>query len=353
MVRIKKELFGTTQNNNIYKLILENDNKMKVSFLNLGATNFELIVPDNNLNLVDVSLQYENLDNIYLNPTYLGAVVAMNCNRIEGGEFKLSDKIYKLEVDANNNNIHSIPNVLKSKILDYEMKNNNDGSASLLFKYNFKDMEQGFPGDTEFYVKYTLNDNNELIINFSATSNKDTIFNPTSHMYYNLSGQDKNDLSEQYLCINSDKYLEVNENFIPKNIKEVKNTPFDFTKEKCILENINDNHEQLKVCNGYDHCYLINDNKDGNGLKKVAYAYSKITGIRLDIISDSEAVQLYTANFIGNDLKGKNGVIYKKKGAFCLETEFVPNSINDYRFTKPILKANIHKEFTTILKFSA
>ena len=357
MVKASVDIFGKIQDILIYEYILENKNKMKVSFLSIGGTNNKIIVPDKNGKLIDVSLQYRNVfyiaDNNY---GFLGAIISRNCNRIEDGIAKISGAIYKLDKNDGNNNLHSGLDVFNKKDIEGEIEGNG-ASASVIFKYHFLDGEQGFPGNMDFSVKYTLDDDNNLYIHYEAISDKDTIFNPTSHMYFNLSGHDKNDLSNHSIMINAKKYCELKENYIPKSEKDVINTVFDFNKEKNILNALNEglnNDEQVKLCKGFDHCFIIDKNSyKYKNMNLVAKAHASDTNITMEVYSDSVAVQFYTANFISGGDYGKNGIKYENHGSFCLETEYVPNAINDNRFDSPLLKAGVKKEFTTILKFSA
>lgn len=356
MVKAKKEEFGKIQDKTIYKYTLENNNKMKVSFLSIGGTNYEIVVPDKNGNLVDVSLQYRDIFDIFDNHGSLGAIVSRNCNRIEAGIAKINGAEYKLEVDAKNNNLHSGPDVFRKKIVEGVIEEGG-GKASVTFNYHFKDMEQGFPGEMDFSIKYTLDDDNNLYLHYEGVSDKDSIFNPTSHIYFNLSGHDKNDLSCHSIMINAKKYCEVKENLIPKDEKEVKDTVFDFNNEKNIVEAIKDgltNDSQVKLCKGFDHCFIIDKNSYKNdNMNLVARAHANDTNITMEVYSDSVAVQFYTANAVAGGNEGKTGEKYQNQGAFCLETEFVPNAINDNRFDSPLIKASVKKEFTTILKFLA
>ena len=357
MVKASVDIFGKIQDIFIDEYILENKNKMKVSFLSIGGTNNKIIVPDKNGKLIDVSLQYRNVFYMAdINHGFLGAVISRNCNRIEGAIAKINGVDYKLDKNDGANNLHSGYDVFNKIDIQGEIEENGD-SASIIFKYHFKDMEQGFPGNMDFSVKYTLDDENNLYIHYEAISDKDSIFNPTSHIYFNLSGHDTNDLSNHSIMINAKKYCEVNENFIPKNEKKVINTVFDFNKEKNLIDALNDginNDPQVKLCKGFDHCFIIDkDSHKYKNMNLVAKAHASDTNITMEVYSDSDAVQFYTANYIEGGDFSKTGIKYENHGSFCLETEYVPNAINDDRFDSPLIKAGVKKEFTTILKFSA
>ena len=357
MVKASVDIFGKIQDIYIEEYTLENKNKMKVSFLSIGGTNNKIIVPDKNGKLIDVSLQYGNV--IYIaenNHGFLGAVISRNCNRIEDGIAKINGVDYKLDKNDGTNNLHSGPNVFNKIDIQGEIEKNGD-TASVIFKYHFENGEQGFPGNMDFSVKYTLDDDNNLYIHYEAISDKDSIFNPTSHIYFNLSGHDTNDLSKHSIMINAKKYCELKDNLIPKEEKDVINTIFDFNKEKNILDTLKDglkNDDQVKLCKGFDHCFIIDKNSyKYKNMNFVARAHAIDTNITMEVYSDSTAVQFYTANFISGGDYGKSGKKYENHGSFCLETEYVPNAINDNRFDSPLIKAGVKKEFTTILKFSA
>ena len=357
MVKASVDIFGKIQDIYIEEYTLENKNKMKVSFLSIGGTNNKIIIPDKNGKLIDVSLQYQDVFYIAdINHGYLGAIISRNCNRIKDGIAQISGVEYKLYKNNGYNNLHSGPDAFCKKDIEGKIEENGN-SASVIFNYHFVNGEQGFPGNMDFSVKYTLDDDNNLYIHYEAISDKDSIFNPTSHIYFNLSGQDTNDLSKHSIMINAKKYCEVNEDFIPKSINEVENTVFDFRNEKNILDSLNEglaNNSQVKLCKGFDHCYIIDkDSYRYNNMNLVAKAHASDTNIMMEVYSDSTAVQFYTANFISGGDYGKTGKKYVDHGSFCLETEYVPNAINDNRFDSPLIKAGVKKEFTTILKFSA
>lgn len=200
-------------------------------------------------------------------------------------------------------------------------------------------------------VRYTLTEDNELKILYEALSDKDTIFNPTNHSYFNLSGHNNKDATNQQLWLNSKYFTPVKDsNSIPTGeIKPVKNTPMDFTSIKKINQNINDEYEQLMFCGGYDHNFVIDKQKEG--IEIIGKLYDENTHLTMEVYSDTPGVQFYSGNNIAGGPIGKDNTVYENRCAICLETQFFPDSINNENFKSPILKAGDKYESTTIYKF--
>lgn len=345
---IEKIHFGLTRDNdNVFKFRIKNNNKMEAIVTNYGATLVSLLIPIENEN-VDVVLGYDNLEDYILNPKFFGTTIGPNCNRINNASFTLNNRTYNLEKNDNNNNLHSGGNGLHSVVWDYNI---NEEENSLEFTYLNKNEAQGFPGNLNVKVKYTLTDDNELKISYEGISDEDTVVNLTNHSYFNLSGHNSKDATSQLLWLNSKYFTPVeNSNSIPTGeIRSVKGTPMDFTEPKRINTQINEKYDQLLFAGGYDHNFVIDKQKEG--IEKIAKLYDEKTNITMEVYSDTVGVQFYTGNFISGGPIGKNNTLYEDRCGVCLETQFFPDSINNENFKSPILKSGEKYNSTTIYKF--
>lgn len=211
-------------------------------------------------------------------------------------------------------------------------------------------MEEGYPGNLKVDVIYQLTEYNSIKIEYRAISDKDTVVNLTNHSYFNLRGHSSGDVLEQKLMINSNKFTLNNKYSIPTGeIKNVENTPMDFRKLKAIGENINDSDEQIEFGQGYDHNWILNSNGDLNVLS--AKLVDELTGRVMEMYTTNIGVQIYSGNFLDGNEIGKENTAYKRRSGICLETQFVPNAINDVSFESTLLKANDEYRHTTIYKF--
>lgn len=343
--------FGKTKSNENVDLInLTNNNGMTARITNLGATLVSLLVTPKNGKSVDVVLGFDNLDDYLVNHCYFGAIVGRNCNRIGNACFKINGKTYNLDKnERNKNNLHSGFNGYQKRIWNYSLKNETN---SVSFKLHSPDMDQGFPGSFDITVTYTLTDDNELKISYDGISDKDTVANMTNHTYFNLNGHNSGTVLSHLVQINSKKFAEVDNESIPTGeLIDVENTPLDFTNFRKISDGIDSEFEQIKLTKGYDHSFLINKTKEG--LEKIANVKSDKTNISLEVFSDCPALQFYTGNYIDEvPQTGKGGYLYPNRSGLCLETGFLPNSINQDKFKSPLLKANTRYLSTTIYKFN-
>ncbi len=306
-----------------YKLI--NKNGISIIILSYGGIIREINTPNKNGDFENIVLNHKlNLE--YLTDSfYLGAVIGRYANRIAKSTFKLDKNIFHVDENDGENHLHGGYSGFHKKhwkLIEYDKK-----GKFVILSINSLDLESGYPGNLNCNVKYSLNDKNEFKIEFFAKSDKDTIFNPTSHSYFNLAPT-KNSILEHKLKINSDNFIPINNECIPNgSIKSVINTPFDFTKFKKINQEINSNHEQLKIGNGYDHCFVLNKN-----YAKAAELSSEASGRKLIISTDQPGIQFYSGNYLF-------GVFNKNQG-LCLETQHFPDSPNNDNFPTTKLKAN-------------
>lgn len=346
---VKISNFGE-QLENIKLFTLSNSNGLVAKVSNFGAILVSLFVPDKNGNLEDIVLGFDSVEKYSENDIcYFGSTIGRNCNRIKNACFELNGTTYYLDKnERGKNNLHSGFNPYNKRIWDYYV---NEQENSVTFELISPDGDQGFPGEFNIKVTYSLTENNELKINYNGISNKDTVVNMTNHSYFNLSGHNKGSCLEHKLYINSNKFVSVDEELIPTGeLVEVADTPMDFRVPKKIGKDINNNFEQLKFTGGYDHCFVIN--KTNNSIEKIAILLDECSGRTMEVYTDCIGVQFYAGNFIENNtIIGKENCLYKNRSGICLETGFFPDSINQKNFVSPMLKANTLYNTTTIYKF--
>lgn len=343
-------IFGKLENGgNVYKYLLKND-KCEVELITYGGIITSIKVPDLNGNLIDVALGFNDFDSYLEGHPYFGAIVGRYANRIDNGSFSIDDNDYSIPINNNGTSLHGgIKGFDKVNwnVVSYDSINHN----SIKLNYLSKHMEEGYPGNLNTYVTYTLTENNELVIEYQAETDKPTVLNLTQHTYFNLSGESSGDILDHNLLINADSFLPVNEKIIPTGeIKSVENTPFDFRKIKKIGKDINVEDRQLKLGKGYDHCWVLNNfNKKS---RKIAEVNSTKTKIKMEIFSDLPGVQLYTGNFLDGSLNSKKDFKYINRSGFCLETQFYPNSPNNLNFPSTELEPGKKFYSKTSFKFS-
>ncbi len=337
--------FGMTKDGKQASLfVLENKNHMKVSMTDFGATLVQVLVPDDNGQLHDVVLGYDDVNGYEEGTYFFGATVGRIANRIQGASFELNGIRYELEKNDGNNSLHSGTNFINKRM--WNVKEHDDSHVT--FAIFSPDGDQGFPGDVEISVTYTLTDDNELKISYYAVPEADTLLGFTNHSYFNLSGHASGDVLSQEVMIDADAFTRADAESIPTGeLTPVEGTPMDFRVMKSIGQDIAEDYEALNFGNGYDHNWVLN----GSGLRKVAAMYSEETEISMEVYTDLPGMQLYTGNFI-EPSQGKDGAAYDFRSGVCFETQFFPDAINKDNFAKPITRAGEAYETTTIYKFS-
>ncbi len=342
---MEKKQFGRTAQGAATLYAIANTKGMRVLVTDFGATLVSIFVKDKNGADTDVILGYEDASEYEKQTCYFGATVGRNCNRISDAKIMIDDTQYILDANDNENNLHSGANGLSERI--WEVKEYQENKITLTAED--ADMQQGFPGNAAVAVTYEVTEENGLKITYHATADKKTLFNFTNHSYFNLNGEGT--AMDHVLQIKASHYTPVkSEKAIPTGeIASVEGTPFDFRTPKIIGQDIDADNEQLRYGNGYDHNYAID--KEQAGMETVAGVYSEKTGIRMDVSTDCIGIQLYTANFIRGQ-KGKGGVVYDNRDAFCLETQYFPNSINEPNFTTPLTEAGEAYHSETVYTFS-
>lgn len=347
---IEKKLFGTIPDGQeVYAYTLKNSNGVRISICTYGGIIVSLMIPDKNGEFRDVILGYDNLDSYLKGNKYFGAIIGRFANRIQYGKFTLNGKEYILERNNGQNHLHGGIKGFDKVVWDAVVVE--DEPSTLELSYLSKDGEEGYPGNLKVKVTYALTEDNALEINYIATTDKDTIVNLTNHAYFNLSGHSSGDILNQMLMINADRFTVNDKQSIPTGeIKEVAGTPMDFRTLTPIGKNIDSNYEQITIGKGYDHNWVLNTN--GSYELKAAQAVDENTGIVMDVYTTSPGIQFYSSNFLDGSDVGKDKAIYKMRNAFCLETQFFPNSINSSDFKSPILRVDEEYRHKTIYKFS-
>jgi aldose 1-epimerase len=346
----KKELWGNMPDGReVYLYTLVNRNGVSASFTNLGAVWVNMNVPDRDGNVVDVVLGFDSADEYLINPPHFGAPIGRNANRIAGAKFTINGKEYKLEPNNGPNNLHSGPDLYQSRLWDSEAEENDLGT-SVSFSLFSPDGDQGFPGNANITITYTLTPDNSLDISYHMICDANTVANFTNHSYFNLDGHDGKDTLKQRVWIDADTYTRADEVSIPTGeFTPVKGTPMDFTVMKPIEQDIHEDYEALVFGGGYDHNWVLNHPQGEVSL--CAASESDKTGIRMEVYTDLPGIQFYTANFLKN-MTGKGGAVYEKRCCYCFETQYYPDSVNKPEFQSPVLKAGEEYKTTTIYKFS-
>ncbi|MBV6645546.1 MAG: galactose mutarotase [Cyclobacteriaceae bacterium] len=314
--------------------LLENQNGIQVTVTNYGSRIVHLIVPDKEDREVDVVLGFNSLDQ-YLNSSepYFGAVVGRYANRIADARFVLNDTEYLLAANNGVNSLHGGPGGYHN--VPWEVRDFSKTAITLVLLSPNGD--EGFPGNLRVEMTYTLTDENELVMDYQATTDQATPLNLTNHAFFNLNGDGSGDINGHVLHIKAARYTPVNEVLIPTGqIEEVINTPFDFTKAIAIGARVNETHEQLRYGNGYDHNFVL-DKGISVAPALVASIQSSQSGINLQVFTSEPGLQFYGGNFLDGSIQGKNGT-YEFRGAFCLETQHFPDSPNQAHFPTTILE---------------
>jgi len=350
---VSKQSYGKTDGGEAVALYkLRNARGAEATITNYGGILMSLKVPDRNGKFDDVVLGLGDFVS-YLNKNspYLGALIGRYGNRIAKGRFTLNGVEYKLAVNNGENHLHGgIKGFDKVVWTGHEVKTK--AGPAVVLTYLSKDGEEGYPGNLNVKVIYTLTNNNELRIDYSATTDKDTVTNLTHHSYFNLAGEGNGDILNHLVTINADQFVPTDAGSIPTGeLRKVAGTPFDFLKASAIGARINQDDEQLKFGNGYDHTWVING--VSGKLRLAATAYEQTSGRLMQVWTTEPGVQFYTGNFLDGTLTGKSGKVYQRRFGFCFETQHYPDSPNQPSFPTTTLKKGATYKSTTIYRFSA
>jgi len=351
-LQVRKATFGKTADGKPVDLYtLTNSNGLEVRAMTYGGIIVSMRVPDRKGKLADVVLGHDDFDGYLVNPPYFGAIVGRYANRIANGTFTLDGVKYTLPKNDGQNTLHG--GLIGFNKVIWEAKEfKNAKGVGVAFNYLSKDGEEGFPGNLKVKVSYTLTNENQLIIDYEATTDKATPLNLTQHTYFNLAGEGNGDILGHEVMLNADRFTPAEKTLIPTGeIRPVKETPLDFTTPTTIGSRINDNYEQLVIGHGYDHNFVIK--RKDNSLTLAARAREPNSGRVLEVYTTEPAVQLYSGNFLDGTIVGKQGHAYKKRDGFCLETQHFPDSPNHPDFPSTILRPGTTFRSQTVFKFSA
>jgi len=330
---------------------LRNKAGTTVKVTNYGATVTSMVTADRQGNMADIALGYNDVSG-YMNAVdkpYLGAIVGRYGNRIAKGEFNIDGIDYKLATNNDANHLHGGVIGFDKVVWDAKVV----GSNSVAFHYLAKDGEEGYPGNLDINVTYTLTEANELKIDYLATTDKKTPVNLTNHTYFNLKGEGEGSILDHQLMINAKGFTPVDSGLIPTGeITPVSGTPFDFTSAKAIGRDIGEKNQQLEYGLGYDHNWVLNKGEKDEQLTLAATLYEQSSGRFMEVFTEEPGIQFYCGNFLAGNLKGKSGKTYVHRGGLCLETQHYPDSPNQSTFPNTILNPGEKYKTTTVYKFS-
>ncbi len=346
----KVEPWGEVNGESVFLYTLTNSQDAKLKVTNYGARVTSLVVPDKEGNMVDVVLGFDSLEGYLKNHTYIGAIVGRYGNRIEDGKFTLDGKQYSLVTNNIGNHLHGGHKGFDQRIWKGEAYTTSEG-AHVKLNYLSPAGEEGYPGNLDVDVIYTLTNDNEFIFEIEATTDEPTILNITNHNYYNLTGGKKLALDHE-LMINGDKFLPQDDEYVPTGeIRSVEGTPMDFTTPTKVGERIDADYGHLGLGYGYNPFYFTGNTRNGVSLAATAYAPS--TSILMKVFTDQPGLVFYSAGFLDGSLEGKGGQKYEKYDAICLETQYPPDDPNNPNFPSDVLHPGEIYETKTVFKFTA
>lgn len=338
---IKREKFGSVNEQNIFMYTLDNGNGLSAEILSYGG-----ILKSLTFRGTDVVLGRDSLEDYLKNEGYFGALIGRNSNRIKGASFELNGNTYNLAKNDGNNNLHGGNIGFDSKI--WTCTDINGKEPTLILSRVSPDGEEGFPGTAEIQITYTLTAENGIKIHYEAASDQDTVMNLTNHSYFNLNGHDSGTVDEHTIQISSNFYTPNTEECMPNGeVLKVDGTPFDLRTPKKLKEGFASGHPQIELFGGYDHNFAL----PGRGFRHCATVTGDKSGISMEVYTDQPGVQLYTGNCINPETVCKNGCKYAIHQALCLETQTFPDAIHHSHFPTPVLPAGTKYDTCTEYRF--
>lgn len=343
---VTQRSFGRAPEGTPVDLYLLTDGKIEAGIITYGGIVVSLRTPDRNGKLDDVVLGCDSVEQYVSQTAHFGGIIGRYANRIAHGSFQLDGHTYSIPKNDGDNALHG-----GTKGFDKVVWTAKPIPGGVELTYVSKDGEQGFPGTLTAVVKYTLS-GSALQIEYSATTDKDTVVNLTNHSYFNLAGQGNGDILRHVLKIDASRITPVDANLIPTGeLKPVEGTPFDFRKPYAVGARIDADDPQLRLGHGYDHNFVL-DHAQG-ALAEAAEVYEPTTGRILRVLTTEPGIQFYTGNFLDGSIKGKEGRVYKRRYALCLETQHFPDSPNHSSFPSTELKPGETFHSVTVYEFSA
>jgi aldose 1-epimerase len=340
---VKRQTFGKMPDGTAVEMYTLDGHNIQIKIITYGGSIISLRTPDRGGKLNDVVLGFDSLDGYVAKSTFFGALVGRYANRIANGHFTLDRITYTLPINDGHNTLHG------GKGFDKVVWQAKPIENGVELKHMSHDGDQGFPGNLAVTVRYTLV-KRDLVIDYEATTDKDTVVNLTNHSYFNLAGHGSGDILKHVVQINASNYTPADATLIPTGeIALVEGTPFDFRTPHVIGERINQGNEQLRTAKGYDQNWVLS-NKDGK-LGEAARVYEPSTGRTSEVLTTEPGLQFYTGNHMEGTFTGKQGRLYGFRSAFCLETEHFPDSPNHPNFPSTELKVGQRYHSVTIFRF--
>ncbi len=345
-MKVQRHPFGAVDEQNVELFTLTNSTGMEVSITNFGGSLVRWLAPDKEGKLADVVLGFDSVEGYQNTPGYLGALVGRYANRIAGAYFELNGRGYHLAKNDGDNHLHGGERGFSHRVWDALVT----GDASLTLTYFSPHDEENYPGNLQVKVVYTLRDTGELVLEYTAETDQDTIVNLTNHAYFNLAGHDQGSILDHVVRIYADQYVPVDAQCIPLGeLADVAGTPFDFRAGRAIGEEIDADHPQIRNGQGYDHNFVLRP--AAGALVQAAEVRHPASGRVLEVYTTKPGMQFYTGNHLAGSA-GKGGCAYPRRSGFCLETQFYPDSPNRPSFPSPVLRAGERYHHITIYKVS-
>jgi aldose 1-epimerase len=351
--QIQVSEFGkTTRGKFVHRYVLRNRHGVEATIITYGATLVSLKTPDRSGKPADIVLGYDGVGGYEEGKAYFGATIGRYGNRIAKGEFSLNGQAFHLPKNDGPNSLHGETVGFNKRV--WTAVDRSQADAEILeLSYRSPDGEEGYPGNLRANVTYTLPTNtNELRIEYSATTDKDTVLNLTNHSYFNLSGDFGQTILDHQLVIHARKFTPVDSTLIPTGeLRAVDGTAFDFMKSTAIGSRINQDNEQLKFGKGYDHNWVL-ERSEGPNLQVAAEVFEPATGRVLEVLTTEPGIQFYSGNFLDGTARGRGGQSYGHRTGLCLETQHFPDAPNHKNFPSTELKTGQTYHSTTVLRFS-
>jgi aldose 1-epimerase len=368
---LTSEYYGTTSDGDVYEYTLTNTKGMEVKIITYGGIITAVNLPDRKHKMTNVTLGFNNLDDyVTKNSPYFGGIIGRYGNRIADGVFTLDGVTYCLDANNGPNSLHGGGKGFDKQVWEVteEFKGPKGVGIELYYRSpagdgwtgDFPnencpvDLEPvyGYPGDLDTYVTYTLNDKNQIVIDYKATTTAPTVVNLTNHAYWNLAGEGTGTIYDHLLTLNADKYTPVDSTLIPTGeLPRVKGTPFNFRKPKPVADGIRSADEQIVFGKGFDHNWVLSPSKYRKSLNLAATLFDPSTGRTLIIWTDQPGIQFYAGNFLDGSLYGTSNQAYRQSDGLALETQHYPDSPNQPDFPSTVLLPDETYESTTIYEF--
>lgn len=345
--------FGTTTDGqDIDQYTLTNANGVSVSIITYGGIVTSVIVPDRYGNMANINLGFDNLADYQTRNPYFGCITGRYANRIANATFELDGNTYTLAANNGPNSLHGGAVGFDKRVWEATPVEG-DNEVGVSFHYLSPDGEEGYPGNLDVTVVYTLTDDNELRMDYTATTDAPTVVNLTNHNYWNLAGEGQGTIYDHILWVDADRYTPVDATLIPTGeLAPVEGTPFDFRLPKPIGPGQRSSFEQIVLGRGYDHNFVLNRDEGDTSMMLAARVHEPESGRVLEVWTDQPGLQFYAGNFLDGSLIGPSGHLYRQSDAFALETQHYPDSPNQPDFPSTVLRPGETYQTTTIYRFA-